>query len=313
MSTNITDETKNKINTDEAVTYGIRKTIFRFREYPFYYFTESDIHASMVKDIVEGNSEKFYLPIRDTNLKLSLVHLEYPTNFKFSRAEALNEGNVETPDRIKQRGNFDLVVLKESMFSQIVDDTVKINMENNGITNKELLLISLLRSIISKDIDQNESYHNNLKLPIGELIDYAIEVKFFHFNNATQDMFEQVKIDNFKLEQSICEGAKINPVNLIFCYYWNDKKARNDNKGSNDKWEKKIKAFRNNLLNGNIGIDNASLTPIPEKVLNIFIVVNVNQNAFKETPRPAYYYNDGTFNNHPDWVRLLTKGYEVNP
>ena len=239
MITNITNQVLNAKNTDVDVSNGIRTTITRFRENPFYCFTESDIHASLVNDIVAGNSDKFYPQIKDTNLKLSMVHLEYPTNFKFSRVEALSEGTVETPDKNKQRGNFDLVVLKESMFSQIVDDTVEINMENNGITNKEVLLISLLRSIISKDIDQNVSYHNNLKLPIGELIDYAIEVKFFHFNNATLDMFEQVKIDNFKLEQSICEGAKINPVNLIFCYYWNDKKGRNDNKGSNDKWEEK--------------------------------------------------------------------------
>jgi|GEM_PF-3947828 hypothetical protein len=29
---------------DEAVTHGIRKTIERFRENPFYYFNETDIH-----------------------------------------------------------------------------------------------------------------------------------------------------------------------------------------------------------------------------------------------------------------------------
>ena len=84
-------------------------------------------------------------------------------------------------------------------------------------------------------------------------------------------------------------------------------------KGAMTNGRKKIKVFRSNLLNGFIGIDDASLTPIPEKVLNIFIVVNVNQNARKETLKPAYFYNDGTFNNHPDWVRLLTNGYEVNP
>ncbi len=39
---------------DTLVYNGIRKTINRFRENPFFYFTESDIHASLHKDIMEG-------------------------------------------------------------------------------------------------------------------------------------------------------------------------------------------------------------------------------------------------------------------
>ncbi len=38
----------------DAVFNGIRKTINRFREQPFLYFTESDIHASLSKDIMDG-------------------------------------------------------------------------------------------------------------------------------------------------------------------------------------------------------------------------------------------------------------------
>ncbi len=43
----------------EMLVYdGIRKTINRFREKPFFYFTESDIHASLHKDIMEGGSKE---------------------------------------------------------------------------------------------------------------------------------------------------------------------------------------------------------------------------------------------------------------
>lgn len=101
-------------STDEAIAEGIRRTINRFRENPFYYFTESDIHASLVRDILDGNSDKFYLKIKDISLRLSMIHLEYPTNFKFSRAQALNEAESSSTDKNIQRGNFDLVVLKES-------------------------------------------------------------------------------------------------------------------------------------------------------------------------------------------------------
>ena len=37
---------------DEQVFDGIRKTINRFREKPFHYFTEADIHSSLLNDIL---------------------------------------------------------------------------------------------------------------------------------------------------------------------------------------------------------------------------------------------------------------------
>lgn len=42
-------------NVDIAVFEGIRKTISRFRRKPFHYFTEADIHSSLLHDITQAD------------------------------------------------------------------------------------------------------------------------------------------------------------------------------------------------------------------------------------------------------------------
>ena len=74
----------------EMLVYdGIRKTINRFREKPFFYFTESDIHASLQRDIMEGGSKE--LVHREDGIAVSLVHLEYPTNFRYKKTDFLRD------------------------------------------------------------------------------------------------------------------------------------------------------------------------------------------------------------------------------
>jgi hypothetical protein len=51
---------------------------------------------------------------------------------------------------------------------------------------------------------------------------------------------------------------------------------------------------------------------IPEKVLNIFIEANINQDAVKETQRPVCYFNCGK-EKLPEWVKSLTSGYDNYP
>ena len=278
-------------NTDQAVIDGIRRTINRFRENPFYYFTESDIHASLVRDILSGNSDKFYLPTTKDNLRLSMVHLEYPTNFKFSRSTATTFIEERTSEVIKQRGNLDLVVLNAEVLKEIISKS----------TDK---LIQFLRGVISKDVLMNEKIYALNGHQIGQLIDFAIEVKFFHFNNAGMEIFEQVRIDNFKLDQAVKATKEIKPINLIFCYYWSDGKK-------NEVWETRLREFRNNLSLGKIGLNNLT-QDIPDDILNIFIEANINPDAVKSTKKPACCYkHDAT--DLPDWVRSLTSGYEILP
>ncbi len=57
---------------NDHVFNGIRKTINRFREKPFYYFTEADIHSSLLNDIMSGGTD--IVTIRKNNISISLVH-----------------------------------------------------------------------------------------------------------------------------------------------------------------------------------------------------------------------------------------------
>ena len=59
-----------KEQIEKRVFEGIRKTINRFQEKPFHFFTEADIHTSLANDIMFGKSENgttkkmFLLPQR---------------------------------------------------------------------------------------------------------------------------------------------------------------------------------------------------------------------------------------------------------
>ena len=82
-----------KEQIDKQVFDGIRKTINRFREKPFHYFTEADIHSSLLNDIMTGGSD--VLSVRKNNISISLVHQEYPTNFRFKRKQLLEGYNLK--------------------------------------------------------------------------------------------------------------------------------------------------------------------------------------------------------------------------
>lgn len=287
-------------NTDEAVAYGIQKTINRFHENPFLYFTESDLHAALLKDIVDDNPDLFNVKIRDTALRLSMAHVNYPSRFLFSRAEALKLENPGAQDYVKLNGNLDLVVLRESKYNQIVKD----HFERAMGYRSEYSVIGLLDSIITNDIDQG--------YPVDELMDYAIDVTFYRFKDPCLEVFEEIKIDNFKLAKIVERGTNVKAVNLIFSYYhWKNTNWITELELETHPGERNY--IRNNKirdLNSYLVYD-AALKLIPDKVLNIFIDVRLDANGLIEFSRPSFYYNDGN-RKLPYWVRLLTKGFEGN-
>ena len=119
-----------ELEIENAVSKGIRTTINRFREHPFLYFTEADIHASLKADIINGNSDIFYKFLKPDKqqIQVSLVHLEYPTNFKFSRESYAGRNNDENISN-ETRGNFDLIILKPEFLSKVSNnnhDTIMI-------------------------------------------------------------------------------------------------------------------------------------------------------------------------------------------
>ena len=130
---------------EEQVFNGIRKTINRFRENLFHYFTEADIHASLINDIKSGGSG--IVIKRINNISVSLVHQEYLTNFRYKKDALLNGylenekitmlKQFENKQRHGDRGNFDLAVLNPEFVKSI-------------ITKKENIIIAL-DHIINKD------------------------------------------------------------------------------------------------------------------------------------------------------------------
>jgi hypothetical protein len=197
---------------DDAVFEGIRKTINRFREQPFLYFTESDIHASLSKDIMDGHSDILVLGNTSGSRKtiktpVSLVHHEYPTNFRYDnkklKSSGYSESEMELTDINKahgDRGNFDLVVLNKSFVEDLF-----VQHQNN--------LMEALLHIINKDINLTRTRNTS------EEIDFAIEVKFIHpFNAGNKQMETEVKKDNNKLHLALQTSDNfIKPINLIFC------------------------------------------------------------------------------------------------
>jgi hypothetical protein len=250
-------------NIDDAVFDGIRKTINRFREKPFHYFTEADIHTTLATDIMAGSSD--ILTYRREGIpSISLVHQEYPTNFRYIKKELLGGYNETKPKQIKlgykdgngktygDRGNFDLVILNPEFVK-------------NQIGKNQEKLHTTLMQLINKKIDAAFSrMETNPQLFNSELL-YAIEVKFLHpFNARSKQMIEEIVRDNKKLELAYLNSEKIlRVINLIFCS--SEQQNRSDSKPSViSKNKEYVKSGKVNDYKGN----SYSIGP---NVLNIFV------------------------------------------
>lgn len=110
---------------DFRIFEGIRKTINRFREKPFFYFTEADIHSSLLNDMLSRSSD--ILTKREKDIEISLAHQEYPTNFRYEKSRLLQGYEDNWEDTILQegktygdRGNFDLAILNAEFVRSLV-------------------------------------------------------------------------------------------------------------------------------------------------------------------------------------------------
>lgn len=248
----------------EAVFNGIRKTINRFREWPFLYFTESDIHASLSRDIIEGNSDLFILGKEQNNrsnikIPVSLIHHEYPTNFRYQDSKLRAKGYSK--DEIKSltildsthgdRGNYDLVILNntfiETIFSQHQD------------------IMEAMRHIINKDIKLTRQRNTN------EEILFVIEIKFIHpFNSGNIQMETEVKKDLQKLYVALQSSNQfIMPIALIFC--------------SSDY----IQSSNNSIIEN---IKRYLIAETPQGVCSIFIESYISGNT-KKTIKPIFTFS----------------------
>jgi len=296
----------NQLEIESAVYDAIRKTINRFRENPLYTFTESDLHSYLHADILAGNSELFYE--RVGNYNFSLVHLEYPTNFRYKKA-ALLEGYRDLTQTNFQthftainkgygyRGNFDLTVLNKEFLSKV--DTCIGSFDNNRL--KYEYANSLPYHIVNKKIeaaltrieasDYMQSKDGNPCAIFYREVMYAIEFKYIHTFNARHiNMIEEVIQDNEKLRLAhIHSNGFIKPINLVFC--------SSEAKVRSDKAQPIIKRISTAVNMGKFE-HKGRVHEIPEGVLMIFIesyFSSSKKNTEKPiafSPKPAQWMND---------------------
>jgi hypothetical protein len=183
---------KNK-NLNEAVWKAINKTINKFRERPYYFFTESDIHSYFYHALYSTQYEVSTIDKK----RIYCVHREYPTNFRYNKKELLNN-TISEPCKLEgilgSRGHYDMAVLDPDFIKNI-------NSEKD-IINKNVSL-AIKRA-------QNNKYFVTSK----ELL-FAMEFKYV-INNS-KNFVDEVKMDNKKLLFAIDFGGVCEAVNLIFC------------------------------------------------------------------------------------------------
>ena len=281
----------------EMLVYdGIRKTINRFRENPFFYFTESDIHASLHRDIMEGGSKE--LVHREDGIAVSLVHLEYPTNFRYEKRKLLEGyGNddisitsIDNKAKYGDRGNFDLVVLNKDFVLSVFEKTH--DSENSEFTDLEMILKRVINKDASLSIERKHKDDSTYKREVQ----YAIEVKFIHpFNARNINMLEEVITDNEKLRLATEHSDGFTKaINLVFCS--SQEKVRSDREDA------VIRRIREYIRNGKTVHENREYK-VPEAVLNVFIDSHLDE-SIKNTDKPITWPAKGTMNSG-DWRNEL--------
>jgi hypothetical protein len=181
----------NQKTLEEKTWDAVRKTINKFRENPYYFFTESDIHSYFYYCMYNSTFE-----VNRDNRRIYLVHREYPTNFRYIKKDLSNpDSNISKyyplDGSIGRRGNYDMAVINPDF----ADNATNIN------------------HIINKNIKDLIVRNNNSDSNDKELL-FAIEFKYIISNSI--DWVNQVALDNKKLEFALENGAK-EAINLVFC------------------------------------------------------------------------------------------------
>lgn len=249
---------------DSIVTTSLKTTINRFREKPFYHFTEADIHSALAADLLSGSSDLF--STRFNNFAVSYIHQEYPTYFRYEKGlllsgykdkEEITSLNYkdENGETYGDRGNFDLVILNGNFIEKIFrkykfSEAIKLVINKNCEDVKEMLKV------------MKNGFHLN----------YVFEVKFLHvFNHNYKAMIEEIMCDNEKLRLAYENSNKtIKPINLVFC--------------AADRGESKVVGKIEELMSTN---------KLPEEVLNIFVSSYLDPYNQKSTPKTSFSTNSG--------------------
>jgi len=290
-----------KEQIDKQVFDGIIKTINRFRKKPFHYFTEADIHSSLLNDIMTGAPD--VLSVKENNISISLVHQEYPTHFRYKKMDLLHkyEGSNDQIQKdsnldIKEnghRGHFDLSILNPEFIKKMFSEKIKSIKEKN----KKFKLLPL-KHIINKDIHFTKDH------ACEELL-YAIEVKFLHiFNARNSDMLKEVIKDNKKLRLThIHSKGNTKCINLVFC-----SSKEGDRKVKEQTEQESVPNRIKEYMKGKKEIklyNSKDKMPSPyDHILNIFIESYIDD-KLKKTKKPTTNLNENNLIWAKDLIKLL--------
>lgn len=225
------------------ITRVIWKTVNKFRENPYYFFTESDIHSYFYYCIYSMKLEF----IKD-NKRIYLVHREYPTNFRYRKKDLLNDNYVppSLDKKLGTRGHYDLAVLNPSFVEKASSC--------EDIINKN---VSLLEKRI-KNINEDELLA-------------AIEFKYVITGNKNFE--KEVSNDLKKLEMAKKHGVE-EAYCLVFCNIEDCSVVRNIRKIIEHAPREINAVFVQSYYNG----DNEKITPKP--IINFEIYQDQNNQRF---------------------------------
>jgi len=294
-------DTINLMEFDKSFFESIKTTIRRFRERPLWFFTESDIHSFIQSDMLKDKS-KLYTKTVD-NINISLVHLEYPTNYRYSKQQLIDgydiiESNESHDTHITStegdRGNFDFAVLNpdfiEKVFKWAEDQNTKISDEKK----KEIPA----NHIINKNIEDTKRRYDCSDYDFFyQKVRYAVEVKFVHPANArNKNMLEEIIKDNEKLRLAYCHSnKKLRPINLVFC--------SSQIMERKDKKMPVIERIEKYITEGKTTeLKDKGEKIIPEGVLNIFVSSFYDKKGAKTTAKPVAFCKNGN-----PWVDELCR------
>jgi hypothetical protein len=277
---------------DDHVFDGIRKTIRRFRLRPHQFFTEAELHTSLYRDIMEGASG--VLLHRTGASVVSLLHQEYPTNFRYSKEltktvypeERLPETAVDSGEG--GRGNYDLAVLEPSFVEEML----------SGTSPVASTFMEGLRHVINKDIRLSIARHGaNLESHLHELR-FAIEVKYLHvFNVSSSNMLDEVIGDCEKLRLALHHAdGNVRAINLVFC-----SSAAGTRGPRGDRQDTVVERLRALASSGVTTRINGATYQIPDGVSLIFTesYLDASGDAVeKTTPKPLVWPKPGK----SEWV-----------
>ncbi len=178
-----------ELELKKSVLDGVKKTVNKFREQPYIFFTEMDIHSYFYRCLYGKKSE---VKTKD-GVITTCLHQEYPTNFRTS--ESLEDYGLS---KVGQRGHHDLAVL-----------------------NPKFIADSDIKNVMNKDIRDLEKRCRNKEKFRSELI-AVIEMKYVIHSSSS--FIDEIKKDIKKLSISL-KYQDFEAYNLVFCnlkYYFMD-------------------------------------------------------------------------------------------